>query len=139
VAPHLPRLDWMMWFAAQGAFEEERWFQSLCDRLFEGSPDVRALLAVDPFPASPPQFIRATRTIYRFTRPGQGSAWWVRVPVGPYSPVLTRGERERLAWRSRRQPRRLAPAAISPRLHVRSVPGSDDNGVVVREVTKAWS
>src|SRR5262249_17007602 len=27
VAPYQPRLDWQMWFAALGRFEEERWFQ----------------------------------------------------------------------------------------------------------------
>src|SRR6202035_2036001 len=48
VAPHQPRLDWQMWFAALGRYETERWFQSFCARLLEGSPEVLGLLERNP-------------------------------------------------------------------------------------------
>ena len=44
VAPHQPRLDWHMWFAALGQFEDEPWFQRFCARLLEGDRDVLTLL-----------------------------------------------------------------------------------------------
>lgn len=100
VAPHQPRLDWQMWFAALSTYESERWFQALCERLLDGSPDVLGLFARDPFAGRPPRYLRATRYLYRFStwRGGKAdAAWWVRVPVGPYMPVLERGARERLA------------------------------------------
>ncbi|MGH9661666.1 MAG: lipase maturation factor family protein, partial [Bryobacteraceae bacterium] len=36
VAPHQPRLDWQMWFAALGGYESNPWFINLIRRLHEG-------------------------------------------------------------------------------------------------------
>ena len=97
VAPFQPRLDWQMWFAALGRFEEERWFQRFCARLLEGSPPVTKLLAGNPFPDAPPRFVRATLYRYRFTGWSAGrstGAWWVRERLGEYAPVLSRERSE---------------------------------------------
>jgi len=58
----------------------------------EGSPDVSALLADDPFKGNPPQYLRARVFLYRFTTPAQrrhDHAWWTRTLRGPYIPTLT--------------------------------------------------
>ena len=92
VAPFQPRLDWQMWFAALGRYEEERWFQRFCEQLLRGSPSVSALLAENPFPDMPPRFVRATLYRYRFTNrqeSQQAGAWWVRERVREYSPALS--------------------------------------------------
>jgi hypothetical protein len=47
VAPHQPRLDWQMWFAALGTYAQAPWFINLIDKLLEGSPAVLQLLDVD--------------------------------------------------------------------------------------------
>jgi lipase maturation factor 1 len=91
VAPHQPRLDWQMWFAALGTCESNAWFVRFVDKLLEGSPPVLGLLAENPFPAQPPRMIRATLYDYRFTRIGEAeshSAWWRRKELGPYCPVM---------------------------------------------------
>jgi lipase maturation factor 1 len=88
VAPHQPRLDWQMWFAALGAYEENAWFQQFCARLLEGAPEVLGLLARDPFGGRPPRYIRAELYRYRFAAGNDGS-WWTREPLGEYSPVLS--------------------------------------------------
>ena len=44
-APHQPRLDWQMWFAALESYRENPWFVRLIVRLLEGSQDVNRLLA----------------------------------------------------------------------------------------------
>jgi hypothetical protein len=94
VAPHQPRLDWQMWFAALGA--PSSWFMSLLVRLLEGSPEVLALLAHNPFPEHPPRFIRASLYDYRMTdlatrrRTGQ---WWERELLGLYVPAKARKPR----------------------------------------------
>ena len=67
VAPHQPRLDWQMWFAALSSYDAEPWFQRFCRRLLEGSPDVLRLLAYDPFAGRPPRYVRATLYRYRFS------------------------------------------------------------------------
>ena len=92
VAPHQPRLDWQMWFAALSDFRQEPWFLSLCQRLLEGSKPVLALLSRNPFPGAPPRFVRATVYDYHFTDAATRRAthaWWRREPVGLYCPVLT--------------------------------------------------
>ena len=93
VAPHQPRLDWQMWFAALGACEENPWFQRFLARLLEGSPPVLALLEKNPFPANPPRYIRAVLYDYNFTDgPSRRStgAWWRRQQRGLYCPVFSR-------------------------------------------------
>src|SRR5207249_10126140 len=44
-APHQPRLDWQMWFAALGTPQQNPWFGGLTIRLLQGSADVNRLLA----------------------------------------------------------------------------------------------
>jgi hypothetical protein len=78
VAPHQPRLDWQMWFAALGP-EEEPWLHTLCSRLLDAEPDVLHLLARDPFEGRRPKQIRAIRYRYRFSRADEatreGTSW----------------------------------------------------------------
>ncbi|HEX4802239.1 MAG TPA: lipase maturation factor family protein, partial [Myxococcaceae bacterium] len=66
VAPHQPRLDWQMWFAALGTCARNPWFIRFQERLLQGSPPVARLLAADPFPRSPPRYIRSLMYDYRF-------------------------------------------------------------------------
>jgi predicted DCC family thiol-disulfide oxidoreductase YuxK len=90
VAPYQPRLDWQMWFAALGTYHQNRWIANLIIRLLEGSPDVLALLANNPFPSVPPHYIRASAFEYHFTDSAERAAtgdWWRRELKGPYFPV----------------------------------------------------
>jgi hypothetical protein len=91
VAPHQPRLDWQMWFAALGTYRENLWLVNLAVRLLEGSPDAAELLATNPFPAKPPKFVRAMVYDYTFsdwaTRKRTGE-WWHREPRGEYLPAV---------------------------------------------------
>jgi hypothetical protein len=90
VAPHQPRLDWQMWFAALGHYEYNPWFNQFLFRLLEGSSPVLALLRINPFPNAPPRYIRAVLYHYRFTNRGERratGAWWQRERRGQYSPT----------------------------------------------------
>jgi len=90
-APHQPRLDWQMWFAALGDYRTNPWFVAFAERLLEGSPDVVALLEKNPFPDHPPRYIRAVTYDYKFStweeRRTTG-AWWHREPHGEYLPPV---------------------------------------------------
>jgi hypothetical protein len=93
VAPHQPRLDWQMWFAALGSAEQSPWILAFARRLLEGSPPVVRLLEKPPFPDHPPRFLRAVLYDYRFTNFAQRratGAWWRREETGIYLPVLSR-------------------------------------------------
>ncbi len=92
VAPHQPRLDWQMWFAALGTYRGNPWVVNLVFQLLEGSPPVLALLGPNPFPAAPPRYVRAQVYDYAFTdwqtRRANG-AWWKRESVGSYLPQVS--------------------------------------------------
>lgn len=92
VAPHQPRLDWQMWFAALGTYRENPWLIHFCARLLQGSPDVLRLLAHNPFPNAPPRLIRARVYQYHFSnfqeRREQG-IWWRRTYEGEYLPAFS--------------------------------------------------
>ena len=81
VQPHMPRLDWQMWFAALGPRAEAHWLLPLARHLLDESPAVLALLDDDnPFADAPPRFVRLVLYDYRFTTPADsaGGAWWRR-------------------------------------------------------------
>jgi hypothetical protein len=91
--PHMPRLDWQMWFAALGRRENNPWFSRLLVQLMNGSEAVLGLLKDNPFPDHPPRYIRAVVYDYRFSTPEErraGLVWWWREPLRLYHPVLAR-------------------------------------------------
>ncbi|HXA50784.1 MAG TPA: lipase maturation factor family protein, partial [Candidatus Acidoferrum sp.] len=88
VAPHQPRLDWQMWFAALGTYQQNRWFVNFMVRLLEGEPRVVRLLSYNPFPNAPPRYVRARLFQYHFTRFGE-HGWWRREERGMYFPPVS--------------------------------------------------
>jgi len=92
VAPHQPRLDWQMWFAALGNIQRNLWFVNFCIKLLEDSQDVLKLVGKNPFPEKAPRYIRALLYNYKFSsleeRKNTGN-WWKRELVGVYLPVIS--------------------------------------------------
>jgi lipase maturation factor 1 len=92
VAPHQPRLDWQMWFAALGNYQSDPWIVRFMARLLQGSPEVLRLLGRNPFPDTPPRYARAMLYQYRFASPAERKstgAWWSRELKGVYVPVVS--------------------------------------------------
>jgi hypothetical protein len=87
-APYQPRLDWQMWFAALGSYQNNRWFVNFMLRLLEGEPTVLRLLSYNPFPKAPPKYVRALTYSYTFTHFGD-RAWWSREETGTYLPAVS--------------------------------------------------
>ncbi|CAD7702329.1 unnamed protein product [Ostreobium quekettii] len=116
VAPHQPRLDWQMWFAALGGAHLSPWSVHLAKKLLEGSPAVMDLLGSDlnqAFRESLPQYVKADLYVYEFTRPSWGrerkgldglelaasdhnksSDWWVRQRAEVYLHPVQKGQLE---------------------------------------------
>ncbi len=95
VSPFHHRLDWQIWFAAMSTPEWQPWAVHLVWKLLHGDPGAISLLAGDPFPDRPPEFIRAELYVYRFTRPGEEARGpWRRVHVGSWLPPLCRDDPE---------------------------------------------
>jgi hypothetical protein len=76
-----------MWFATLEPPEQNPWLPGLVVRLFQNKAEVIHLLKGNPFPDSPPRYIRAEFYRYRFTTFGEHrktSAWWKRQLLGEY-------------------------------------------------------
>jgi hypothetical protein len=92
VAPHQPRLDWQMWFAALGDYRSDPWIVRFMARLLQGSPEVLGLLERNPFVDRPPHYVRAMLYQYTFTSPAERKstgAWWKRELKGVYVPAVS--------------------------------------------------
>ncbi|MCS1409477.1 MAG: hypothetical protein M2R45_02658 [Verrucomicrobia subdivision 3 bacterium] len=91
IAPHQPRLDWQMWFAALGSCDRNPWFVNLCIRLLENNSSVTRLLQYNPFADTPPKYIRAVLHTYEFTDLATKTSlgtWWQRKDETLYMPPI---------------------------------------------------
>ncbi|WP_409430514.1 lipase maturation factor family protein [Mycobacterium sp. SMC-16] len=91
-APYHLRLDWMMWFAAISPTYGRQWFAGLLERLLRGDTATLKLLRHNPFPESPPIYVRAQMFRYRYSTPSElrhDRVWWHRAPEGEYFPPVT--------------------------------------------------
>ena len=81
-----------MWFAALGSRRDRLVTERFAERLLQNERSVLQLLANNPFPTEPPQFIRASLYQYRFAsseeRKGTGR-WWERSLQSAYLPILS--------------------------------------------------
>jgi hypothetical protein len=96
--PHMPRLDWRLWFEALAweracqplrPYRPSPWFVAFLVRLAQGEPAVLDLLAHDPFDGRPPREVRASLFLYSFVGPGEtppdaeDGTWWRRQQIYP--------------------------------------------------------
>jgi hypothetical protein len=91
-APHQPRLDWQMWFAALGTPRQNPWFIRTLICLLQGKRAVVQLLETNPFPEKPPRYVRALFYRYRFTTMAErrrNTAWWHRQELREYVPAFS--------------------------------------------------
>jgi len=90
-----PRLDWMIWFLPltykrnQKMVQLPMWYWMLLKGILENSPEIVDLLKTNPFPDSPPKFVRTA--VYDFKIAPLSNTegkWWSKSqsPVGFYGP-----------------------------------------------------
>ena len=75
-------------------YDADAWFVNLLVCLLQGSPQVLALLDKNPFPDTPPRFVRARLYNYHFAEkstPFTRGEWWTRDERGLYFPALSLG------------------------------------------------
>lgn len=93
-APYHLRLDWLMWFAAISPRYAYPWLRPFMLRLLQNDPATLRLLRHNPFPASPPRYVRAQLYRYRFTTAAElrrDHAWWHRTLEGIYLRPMSAG------------------------------------------------
>lgn len=99
VAPHQPRFEWRIWFAALGSVQHNAWLVSFVDKILAGCPSVIDLLDEPELRIKKKRIrmVRAKLYEYDFTRldtewarsiPGvqivgsdDDAAWWKRKAV----------------------------------------------------------
>eukprot|EP00061_Rhincodon_typus_P013292 g39578.t1 len=113
VAPHQPRLDWQMWFAALGDHRHSPWFTSFIHRLLQGKRNVIRLVQVDEtkyaFSTKPPTYIRAQLYKYWYTMYGTDRA------PDSYCGSGRKGSDEKRSWgtgQDKMQPKRVVKAIL---------------------------
>jgi hypothetical protein len=104
VAPYHLRLDWLMWFQPFRAQANsppaggvtvhgyDPWFVHFIGKLLQNDTGMLSLMRTNPFPDTPPQFVRALFYRYRFTtreEHRESGAWWHRELVGSYFPAVS--------------------------------------------------
>jgi len=91
IAPHQPRLDWQMWFAAMGFYQNHLWVRRLMFALAARNPEITGLLRSNPFGKDVSR-IRCVLFDYRFTSRAERArtgAWWRRERRGLYCPEIS--------------------------------------------------
>lgn len=93
-APYQPRFDWNLWFASLGDWRQNEMVVLAEERLLSNDDDVLNLFRGNPFPQSPPRYVRAVLWQYWFTsmeEKRRTGDWWRRQMLGLYAPTITRG------------------------------------------------
>jgi lipase maturation factor 1 len=95
VQPHMPRLDWQMWFEALNAERggpPRPWFQRFLVGLLENREPVVALMAKNPFEGAAPNYIRVRIENYTFTtieHRRETGEWWAAEERILYVPPIS--------------------------------------------------
>src|SRR5213082_1715464 len=93
IAPYQCRIDWQIWFAAMASPAEYPWTLHFVWKLLHNDRGTLSLLADNPFPNTPPHYIRARLYRYRFAPIGDRT-WWKREPIGEWLPALSTDDAE---------------------------------------------
>ena len=89
-APHQPRLDWQMWFAALTVPQRAPWVYGLVYRLLDAESAVLEGLD-DPFNGEQPLAVRIVSYRYGFApRQSDADGWWVRSEPRLWLPPVRR-------------------------------------------------
>jgi hypothetical protein len=99
-APYQPRFDWNLWFASLGTWLQNPMVPRTEELLLANDPDVLDLFKANPFPGTPPKYVRAALWQYWFSTPEEKQTqgvWWTRQYLGTYAPTLTVGENGKFA------------------------------------------
>lgn len=89
LSPHISRLEYLLWVAAQTDYQQEIWISRLLHRILEDSPAAISLFQKEPF-AEVPEYIRAARYKFEFTKWDQPTSdWWSMEFFDIYTPSFS--------------------------------------------------
>jgi len=80
MAPHQPRLDWQMWFAALGNYNQNPWFLSLVVKILKGCPPVLDLLNEPELQRGNLKYSRIRAKLYHYDFTRLDTSWSKKIP-----------------------------------------------------------
>jgi len=86
VAPYQPRVDWQIWFAAMQSPEQNPWLVHMVWKLLHNDEGTLSLIANNPFPDKPPEYIKIDIYRYEFA---SSSTVWERTKLGNWLQPLS--------------------------------------------------
>ena len=123
VAPHQPRVDWQMWFAALSDINHQQWLANMLARIFSNSSSVLSLLEKNPFPERPPTYLRISKYKYFFEPfDSKSGSWWRRVREGDYLPAIRAEDMQRPLQQIKFAPIKLSEYPINPMQSIPIIP-----------------
>lgn len=90
IAPYQLRLDWQMWFASMSTPDQYPWTIHLVWKLLHNDRSAVSLFATNPFPQTPPRFVRAVLYRYTFADPNNSQhLYWTRKRLAIWLPPMS--------------------------------------------------
>lgn len=80
VAPHQPRFDWRMWFAALGSYNHNPWFISFLDKVLNGCPIVLDLLDEPTLQSGKSRVVKVRANLYEYDFSRHDTEWARGIP-----------------------------------------------------------
>lgn len=89
ISPYHYRLDWQIWFAAMGSYQQNPWLIHFIYKLLINDTETSRLLKSNPFKDHAPQAIKVDLYQYQFPPKGyKGPLKWNRTYIKEYLPAL---------------------------------------------------
>jgi hypothetical protein len=80
VAPHQPRFDWRMWFAALGSYQHNPWLISFLDKILKGCPVVLDLLDEPTLMSGEKRALKVRASLYEYDFTRIDTEWSRGIP-----------------------------------------------------------
>ena len=80
IAPHQPRFDWRMWFAALGSYNHNPWLISFLDKILNGCPVVLDLLDEPALASGEARITKVRANLYQYDFTRLDNEWARGIP-----------------------------------------------------------
>ena len=91
ISPYHYRLDWQVWFASMGSYQQNPWLVHLVYKLLINDAEILQLIQFNPFPNEAPVEIKIDLYHYEFpSHQGERQIKWRRHYIRQYLPPLTK-------------------------------------------------
>jgi hypothetical protein len=98
VAPHQPRFDWRMWFAALGSYQHNPWLLSFVDKLLNACPVVVDLLDEPAILSGNKRILKVRANTYHYDFKRLNNEWARGIPDATILPDQHLWQRPEQVW-----------------------------------------